>query len=241
MMGLPLSPPMRTFWSMGTLPRKFALHALRHLLAAAVAKDIHARAVRQVEVGHVLDHAQDRHFQLAEHHQPAAGILERDQLRQGHDDRAAEGDGLREREHRVTGSRRQVHDEVIQFAPVHVAQELADGGVQHRSAPDQRLTGFHQQTHRDDFHVVGFGGSDLLAPGGGSFCDAHHGGDVRSVDVRVHQADARAALGQRDRDVDRDGALAHAALARADRDGILDGRVHQPAHRARRWGRRRTS
>ena len=81
------------------------LRALRQLFAAARAEDVHARAVRQVEVGHVLDHAQDGHFQLAEHHQAAAGIFERDQLRQGDDDRAAEGQGLREREGRVAGAR----------------------------------------------------------------------------------------------------------------------------------------
>ena len=125
---------------------------------------------------------------------------------------------------------RQVHDEIVQFAPLHVAQELADGGVEHRAAPDERLTGFHQQSHRDDFHAVGLGGRDLFACWGRQFFDAHHGGDVRTVNVRVHQADACAALRQRDGDVDRDRALAHAALARTDRDGVLDGGVDQPAH-----------
>src|SRR5262249_26495097 len=47
---------------------------------------------------------------------------------------------------------------------------------------------------------------------------------VRAVDVAVDHADARAAPGERDREVDRDGGLADAALACANRDDILDAR-----------------
>ena len=47
-------------------------------------------------------------------------------------------------------------------------------------------------------------------------------GDVRAGDVGVEQADGGTRLGQRDGQVDADGALADAALAGRDGDDVLD-------------------
>ncbi len=80
----------------GHLAEEIGLRSLRQLLAAARAEDVHTCAVGQVKIGHVLDDAKDGHFQRAEHVQSAAGIFQRDQLREGHDHRAAEGQRLRQ-------------------------------------------------------------------------------------------------------------------------------------------------
>ena len=56
-----------------------------------------------------------------------------------------------------------------------------------------------------------------------------HAGEQRergAVDVGVEQADARAALAQREREVDRDGALADTALAGGDGDHVRDAGQH---------------
>jgi hypothetical protein len=52
---------------------------------------------------------------------------------------------------------------------------------------------------------------------------AHHGGDVGAIDVRIEDAHGGALLGQGHGQVDGHGALAHAALAARYRDDVLDG------------------
>ena len=43
---------------------------------------------------------------------------------------------LRERERDVAGAGREIEDEEVELAPVHVVQELLQRAVQHRAAPD---------------------------------------------------------------------------------------------------------
>ena len=55
---------------------------LRLLARAAMAEDLGALAAMRAEVeAHILDEAQDRHRDLAEHVQPLARVYQRDVLR----------------------------------------------------------------------------------------------------------------------------------------------------------------
>ena len=96
--------------------------------------------------------------------------------------------------------------------------------MQHRPPPDDRRIVSGQEPHRDDLEAVLLGRHDLLAVGDELRLHAEHDRHVGAVDVGVDQADAAAALRQRDRQVDGDGRLADAALAGADRDHVLDAR-----------------
>ena len=49
---------------------------LREGFSAAGTEEIHARTIGQVEVGHILNHAEDGHFEGLEHIQAAAGIFQ---------------------------------------------------------------------------------------------------------------------------------------------------------------------
>jgi hypothetical protein len=62
----------------------------------------------------------------------------------------------------------------------------------------------------------------------------HHNRDARPVDIRVHQADARALLVQGQREVGRNRRFADAAFAAGDRDDVLDARQGQFL-RCSRW------
>ena len=64
-------------------------------------------------------------------------------------------------------------------------------------------------------------GTNLLAVGRELRLHAEHDRHVGSVDVAVDDADAAAALRERDGEVDGDGRLADAAFAGADRDDVL--------------------
>ena len=56
-----------------------------------------------------------------------------------HQDRARDRDGLGQRQLGIGRAGRQVDDEVVELAPVDVAQELLDGATDERPAPDDRL------------------------------------------------------------------------------------------------------
>ena len=109
--------------------------------------------------------------------------------------------------------------------------------MEHRAAPDHRLVRVDEEADRDHLHAERGERADALAvlAGGPRAEEAHHQRDARAVDVGVEQADLRAELRERDRDVGGDGALADAALAAADEDDVLD-RRHEVVrvHRLRR-------
>ena len=99
---------------------------LGHALAAALAEDVLGVAALGTHVQrHVLDDAEDRDADLLEHLQALARVEQRDVLRRGDDHGAGDRDLLREREVDVAGSGRQVDDQVVEVAPVGVAQGAA--------------------------------------------------------------------------------------------------------------------
>ena len=96
--------------------------------------------------------------------------------------------------------------------------------MQHRPAPDDRRIVVREESHRDDLQAVLLGRHDLLAVGDELRLHAEHDRHVGAVDVAVDDADATAALGQRNGQIHRHGRLADAALAGADRDDVLHAR-----------------
>ena len=62
---------------------------------------------------------------------------------------------LGERHRHVAGARRQVDQQVVELAPVHVLEELADRLVQHRAAPGDRLVLLvEEELDRDHLHAA---------------------------------------------------------------------------------------
>ena len=120
--GMPTSPPWRTVTSSGIPPRNSMPCLRREALAAAAPEDLgRLAAVRADERAHVLDDADDRHVHPVEHRQRLLDVEQRDVLRRRHEDRAADRDGLGERQLGVGRAGRLVDDEVVELAPVDVA------------------------------------------------------------------------------------------------------------------------
>ena len=55
-----------------------------------------------------------------------AGVFQRDVGRRRHNHRAGQRRGLDQRQLHIAGTGRQVDHQIVEFAPVHVAQELLD-------------------------------------------------------------------------------------------------------------------
>ena len=123
----------------------------------------------------------------------------------------------------VGGAGRQVDHEVVELAPVDVAEELLDCPADERAAPDDRLALGNEELDRDAFHAVPLEGHDLVRSAGGRLTlDTEHHRDVRARDVRIEQTDRRARPGEGDGEVDADRTLADTALAGRDGDDVLD-------------------
>ena len=106
---------------------------------AAVRADVHA---------HVLDDSEHGHVDLLEHLEALAGVGQRDVLRRRDDHGARDRHALRERELDVAGAGRHVDDEVVEVAPVGIAQQLGQRLRDHRAAPHHRLLRVDQEADR---------------------------------------------------------------------------------------------
>ena len=182
-------------------------------------------AVRAGKVAHILDDAEHFDVDLREHLHSLARVLQADIAGRGDDHRAGQRNGLDQRDHHVAGARRQIDDEVVEFAPIHLLQKLADDLVKHGAAHDQRLVAGRNVADRDGLDSVGQVGLDAVACADlGLLGRAHHERHVGAVDVGVDEAHALAELAERDGQVDGDSGFADAALAGTDSDDFGDAR-----------------
>jgi len=78
-------------------------------------------------------------FTWRKHFDGFANVGQRNDGWRGDDDGAANRDALNQGELNVASARRQIHDEVVEFAPLRAAQKLLDHAVEHGTAPDERL------------------------------------------------------------------------------------------------------
>ena len=162
---------------------------------------------------HVFNDAEDWHIHAPEHCQRLGDIRKGHILWRGHKDASSNWHRLRQRELCIRGSRRQVNDEIVEVAPLHVAKELLNRATDEGPAPDDRLALRNEELNGDDLDAVALDRLDLAARAGLRGAGRpHHLGNVRPRDVGVEEADAGAALGQGNGKVDRDGALADPAL-----------------------------
>ena len=120
-------------------------------------------AMRAGEVAHVLDDAENFDVDLGEHLQSLARILKADVAGRGDDNCAGEGNGLHERDDDIAGARRQIDDEVVEFAPINLLQKLADDLVEHGSAHHQGLVAGRDVADGDGLDAVGQIGLDDVA------------------------------------------------------------------------------
>jgi len=216
------------------------LQLVGEALPAPGAEDRHRLPrLRRLEVRHVLDDAEHRDADAAEHHRAAQRVADGDLLRRGHDDRAGDARRLHQRELRVAGARGHVDEEDIELPPRDVAEELRDDLHHDRPAPDRRLVALDEETERDELHAVRLEGLDLLVLHRWGGIHAHHPRDVRPVDVGVHQADAIPGLREGDGEVRGDGRLADASLPRRHGDDATEARVRDGGRRRGRFRRAR--
>ena len=114
--------------------------------------------MRADEGTHVLDDAEHRHVDPAEHGDAAPGVDQGQILRGGDDDGALERHLLRHGELRIAGARRHVDHHHVERAPLHLAQHLRQRRHHHRPAPDHRRLFLDQKADRHHRHAVALDG-----------------------------------------------------------------------------------
>ena len=175
--------------------------------------------------GHVLDHAQHRYVDLAEHFHAFSGIEQRQVLGRGHDHRSCNRHFLRQRQLDVARTRRHVDDQVIEIIPRRLGDQLQQRTRNHGAAPDHGGIVIGQEGHRHHFDAMGLDRHEPflitnLRPS--PFGNAEHHALAGAIDIRIQDAYARTLAGQCQRQVGGGGGFAHAALARCHGDDVLD-------------------
>ena len=144
----------------------------------------------------------------------ALSHLGRSRLRGGHDEQLRIGDELGYRQGNVASTWRQVQQEHVQVAPEDVREELLEGAVEHRPAPDYGRVALHELANGDVLDAVGDGGKQHFVV---NHCGARRGtqqaGHGVTINIGVHDAHLEALLDQGRGKVHRNGRLAHATLA----------------------------
>ena len=90
-------------------------------------------AVGADEAGHVLDQTEYGHAHALEHGQRLGYVGQSHLLGRRHQDGAGERHRLGQRQLGVRGAGRQIHDQVVEVAPVDVAEELLDRAAHQRA------------------------------------------------------------------------------------------------------------
>ncbi len=172
-------------------------------------------------VAHIFDDTEDRHTRLLKHAEGLHRNAESHILRGRDDDGSGHRHLLRQRQMDVAGSRRKVHNEVVQITPLHIEQALLKRAMCHGAAPDQRLIGFHKQAHGHETNARRLLRDHAVIDALWRFVDPEHDRHRRTIDIAVEQADRRSLQRERCGDVDCNSGLPYAALAAADCDDIL--------------------
>ena len=125
----------------------------------------------------------------------------------------------------IPGTGWRVDDEVVQFSPVDLLDELPDGGHLERPSPYNRVVLFSQEeTDGDDLEVLAHTyGMDAVFVAPHPFApQAEDDRDAGAVEVDVHQAYPEPPVGQTQGQAGGDRALAHAPLAAQHHYLVLD-------------------
>ncbi|MMZ60984.1 hypothetical protein D1872_231090 [compost metagenome] len=126
-------------------------------------------------------------------------------MRGGHDDLPALRNHLVHIQGDIAGSRRQIKQHVIQFAPIYVVKELPKHFPEHGTAPNNRVVILDKKAHGHHFDAEPFYRNDRPFLHGGGRLDSHHIRHAETVNVRVDQTDPLPLSGQCCRQIDGNG------------------------------------
>ena len=181
------------------------------------------------EPRHILHDTDQRHIHLGdrEHLGTFARVVHGQHLRGGDHDGAVHLKLLHGRNLDVARAGRKVDDEVVEFAPLGLGNQLRQGTGGHGTTPDDGQTVVHQQTQRDNLEAIFLNGHEvlLLAHVGGVHRHIFHSKhlmDGRAVDVSIHHAHTITLFSQSKREVCGNGRFAHTALSRGDHNNLSD-------------------
>ncbi len=111
---------------------------------------------------HVLDNADNRNSNLAEHFDTLAGIQQGDILRSCHYYCSGQRNFLCQRQLNITSTWRHINYQEIQFTPVGLREQLLKGSACHGSTPDRRGPFGSHEAHRHTTNTMGHHGLQQL-------------------------------------------------------------------------------
>ena len=161
---------------------------------------------------------------LAEHLHPFFGVQQRNILGRGHHNGPRHRYLLRQGQLDITGSRRHIHDQIIQILPQGLLQQLLQGTAGHGPPPHHgrvfggEIThgvGLQAQSRHRHKELI------LLYPGAGTRRHTQHQGLARAINIRIQNTHPCPIRRQGQRQVDRGSGLTHPAFAGGHGNNIL--------------------
>jgi hypothetical protein len=124
---------------------------------------------------------------------------------------------------RIAGAGRQIHEQIIEFAPFHRHEKLLNCFLNHRPAPDHRLIVIQQKTNAHQLYAVAQKRNHLFIDAQGwPLFYPHHQRNARSINIAVQQTDTSAQQRQAACQIHRGRGFADAALAAGHGDNPFD-------------------
>src|SRR3990170_5792601 len=156
-------------------------------------------AMRTTEKTHILNHTKNRDIKLSKHGNTPNHIKKGDILRRRNNNSACKRHFLGQGKLNITGSRREVHQEVIKLTPFYISKKLFNCLHNHRSAPDQGGVLRNHKSYGHKTHTVFFYWDQFLTPYLRLFCNPHHDRDTWTINICVQQSYLCTRLSHRDR------------------------------------------
>ena len=164
-----------------------------------------AAAMRTTEKTHILNNTKNRNIKLSKHGNTPNHIKKGDILRRRNNNSACKRHFLGQGKLNITGSRREVHQEVIKLTPFYISKKLINCLHHHRSAPDQGGVLRNHKSYGHKTHTVFFYRDQFLALYLRLFRNPHHYRDTGTINIRIEQPDPCTRLCQCNCKADTDG------------------------------------
>ena len=126
----------------------------------------------------------------------------------------------------ITCSWRKIDEEIIEFPPVGILDELLDGIACHTSTPNNRLLRIDKETNRKHFYTILFNRFDEITPinrcgNRATTLGMEHLRNRRTMDIRIKESDFIALFCQSNGEVSRYSGFAYSTLARVNSNHLV--------------------
>ena len=160
-------------------------------------------------------------IQLLEHPDRSSSVILSDSLWSADDDRSSQRQLLRKGQRDIAGSRWQIDEQIVQFAPGGLVEKLGKGLVCHGASPDHRFLGIDELRVGHRLDAGYFEWIEHVASGrGGHVVETEHRFERWSIDIAIKETYLGSKPGETQCQIDGNGGLADTTFSSANGNDV---------------------